>query len=109
MAIGCGCQHPVFSINIFGVTGVIAIFFKTGFRDIYHSPLSIYLKTIQPLCQTVVIFFSGSPVAFPKKYDVEGKFVKHYLPVLRKYPAKYIYEPWKAPLNVQREAGCIIG
>ena len=50
-----------------------------------------------------------SPVAFPKKYDAEGKFVKHYLPALRKFPAKYIYEPWKAPLSIQKEAGCIIG
>lgn len=24
-------------------------------------------------------------------------------------PAKYIYEPWLAPLEVQRKAGCIIG
>lgn len=24
-------------------------------------------------------------------------------------PAKYIYEPWKASLKVQEEAGCIIG
>jgi cryptochrome len=50
-----------------------------------------------------------SPVAFPKKYDADGKFVKHYLPALRKFPAKYIYEPWKAPLSMQKEAGCIIG
>jgi cryptochrome len=31
------------------------------------------------------------------------------LPVLAKMPDKYIYEPWKAPLDVQRAAGCIIG
>ena len=24
-------------------------------------------------------------------------------------PAKYIYEPWLAPLEVQKKAGCIIG
>jgi len=24
-------------------------------------------------------------------------------------PVKYLYEPWKAPLSVQKEAGCIIG
>lgn len=24
-------------------------------------------------------------------------------------PAKYIWEPWKAPLKVQEEANCIIG
>lgn len=28
---------------------------------------------------------------------------------LRKMPAKYIYEPWKAPRNVQEEAGCVVG
>lgn len=50
-----------------------------------------------------------SPVSFPKKYDAKGEFVRHYLPVLARYPAKYIYEPWKAPLSVQRDAGCIIG
>lgn len=26
-----------------------------------------------------------------------------------RYPARYIYEPWKAPLSVQRESGCVIG
>jgi len=24
-------------------------------------------------------------------------------------PSKYIYEPWIAPIEVQRKAGCIIG
>uniref|UniRef100_K1PGB0 Cryptochrome-2 n=1 Tax=Magallana gigas TaxID=29159 RepID=K1PGB0_MAGGI len=30
-------------------------------------------------------------------------------PVLKGYPAKYIYEPWTAPESVQRAAKCIIG
>ena len=34
---------------------------------------------------------------------------RKYLPALKKYPAKYIYEPWKAPLTVQQAAGCLIG
>jgi len=50
-----------------------------------------------------------SPVAFPKNFDKEGLFVKHYIPKLKKFPTKYIYEPWKAPLSVQKQAGCIIG
>ena len=29
--------------------------------------------------------------------------------MLKKIPVEYIYEPWKAPLGVQRAAGCIIG
>lgn len=31
------------------------------------------------------------------------------MPVLKGYPAKYIYEPWTAPESVQRAAKCIIG
>lgn len=50
-----------------------------------------------------------SPVAFAKKWDQEGKFIKHYLPVLSKMPTRYVHEPWKAPLSVQRAAGCVIG
>ena len=34
---------------------------------------------------------------------------RKYLPILKKYPPKYIYEPWTAPLSVQRTAGCVIG
>eukprot|EP01025_Chloroclados_australasicus_P024241 TRINITY_DN2438_c0_g2_i4.p1 TRINITY_DN2438_c0_g2~~TRINITY_DN2438_c0_g2_i4.p1 ORF type:complete len:579 (+),score=41.45 TRINITY_DN2438_c0_g2_i4:679-2415(+) len=50
-----------------------------------------------------------SPINFGKKYDPEGHFVKHFLPQLRGFPKKYIYEPWKAPMTVQKAAGCIIG
>merc|ERR1719189_235431 len=50
-----------------------------------------------------------SPVAFGKKTDKEGDYIRKYLPLLNKYPSKYIYEPWKAPLAVQKQAGCIIG
>eukprot|EP00899_Mesostigma_viride_P013301 jgi/Mesvir1/21972/Mv08637-RA.1 len=50
-----------------------------------------------------------SPVAFPKKYDPSGKYVRHFLPALKDMPKEYIYEPWKAPLEVQRRANCIVG
>merc|ERR1711871_267134 len=60
-------------------------------------------------CFFYQFFRCYSPVAFPKKYDADGAFVRHYLPVLRKMPAKYIYEPWKAPADVQRRAGCVVG
>lgn len=35
--------------------------------------------------------------------------LRKYVPVLKKYPPKYIYEPWTAPVSVQRAAGCVIG
>jgi cryptochrome len=50
-----------------------------------------------------------SPVAFGKKTDPEGAYIRKYVPQLANMPAKYIYEPWKAPLEVQRRAGCVIG
>ena len=50
-----------------------------------------------------------SPVAFPKKYDSNGDYVRRYIPKLANFPAKYIYEPWKAPIADQKKAKCIIG
>jgi cryptochrome len=49
-----------------------------------------------------------SPIAFPKKTDKEGAFVRKYVPELAAYDAKFIYEPWKAPIADQRKWGCII-
>ncbi|RUS76899.1 hypothetical protein EGW08_015338 [Elysia chlorotica] len=50
-----------------------------------------------------------SPVAFGKKTDPNGDFIRKYIPVLKKFPAKFIFEPWKAPASMQQAAGCIIG
>merc|ERR1712194_770275 len=35
--------------------------------------------------------------------------IRKYLPALKKFPAKYIYAPWTAPISVQKAAKCIIG
>ncbi|XP_027871895.1 cryptochrome circadian regulator 5 [Xiphophorus couchianus] len=50
-----------------------------------------------------------SPIAFGKKTDKNGDYIKKYLPLLKKFPSQYIYEPWKAPRSVQQAAGCIVG
>ena len=50
-----------------------------------------------------------SPIAFGKKTDKEGDYIRKYLPILKKFPSKYIFEPWTAPPAVQKLAGCIIG
>ena len=49
-----------------------------------------------------------SPIAFPKKTDKNGDYVRHFCPELKDYPAKYIYEPWNAPIVDQKKAGCLI-
>lgn len=45
-----------------------------------------------------------SPTAFGKNWDEKGDFIRHYVPELKDMPAKYIYEPWKAPNDVQKQA-----
>ena len=50
-----------------------------------------------------------SPVAFGQKTDKNGDYIRKWLPQFKKFPAKFIYEPWKAPLTVQKECGVIIG
>ena len=41
--------------------------------------------------------------------DPNGDYIRKYLPQLSRMPAEFIYEPWKAPESVQREAGCVLG
>ncbi len=50
-----------------------------------------------------------SPIAFGKKTDKNGDYIRKYLPVLRHFPAQFIYEPWTAPKSVQTMAKCVIG
>lgn len=50
-----------------------------------------------------------SPVAFPKKTDPNGDFIRKWLPAFRTFPKKYIFEPWKAPRAVQEQHGVVVG
>ncbi|XWS11845.1 hypothetical protein CRYUN_Cryun37aG0036000 [Craigia yunnanensis] len=50
-----------------------------------------------------------SPISFGRKYDPNGNYIRHFLPILKDMPKEYIYEPWTAPLSVQTKAKCIIG
>ncbi|NXA43208.1 CRY1 protein, partial [Eudromia elegans] len=49
------------------------------------------------------------PVRFGKRTDPHGHYIRKYLPILKNFPSKYIYEPWTASEEEQKEAGCIIG
>ncbi|KAK3674765.1 hypothetical protein LTR78_005487 [Recurvomyces mirabilis] len=49
-----------------------------------------------------------SPVAFGKKWDDNGDYIRKYVPELKDMPKKYIYEPHKAPIADQRKAGVVI-
>lgn len=49
-----------------------------------------------------------SPIAFPQKTDKEGNFVREYVPELKHFDKKFIYEPWKAPIVDQKKWGCLV-
>ncbi|XP_067913060.1 cryptochrome-1-like isoform X3 [Heterodontus francisci] len=54
-------------------------------------------------------FHCYCPVGFGRRPDLNGDYVRRYLPILKGFPAKYIYDPWNAPTSVQVAAKCIIG
>uniref|UniRef100_A0A8C6M6M9 Cryptochrome circadian regulator 3a n=1 Tax=Nothobranchius furzeri TaxID=105023 RepID=A0A8C6M6M9_NOTFU len=54
-------------------------------------------------------FHCYCPVGFGRRTDPNGDFIRRYLPILRGFPAKFIYDPWNAPESVQTAAKCIIG
>lgn len=49
------------------------------------------------------------PVRLGQRLDPSGEYVRRYVPELARMPVDYIYEPWKAPLDIQSRANCIIG
>ncbi|XP_059191041.1 cryptochrome-1b isoform X2 [Centropristis striata] len=54
-------------------------------------------------------FHCYCPVGFGRRTDPNGDFIRRYLPMLRGFPARYIYDPWNAPEEVQKAAKCIVG
>ncbi|XP_074132735.1 cryptochrome-2 [Sminthopsis crassicaudata] len=54
-------------------------------------------------------FHCYCPVGFGRRTDPSGDFVRRYLPQLKGFPSRYIYEPWNAPESVQKAAKCVIG
>ncbi|KAM4617659.1 cryptochrome-2 isoform 2-T5 [Discoglossus pictus] len=54
-------------------------------------------------------FHCYCPVGFGRRTDPSGDYIRRYLPVLKSFPSRYIYEPWNAPESMQKEAKCIIG
>ncbi|KAG8519553.1 Cryptochrome-2, partial [Galemys pyrenaicus] len=54
-------------------------------------------------------FHCYCPVGFGRRTDPSGDYVRRYLPKLKGFPSRYIYEPWNAPESIQKAAKCIIG
>ncbi len=43
------------------------------------------------------------------KFDPSGNYVRTCVPELKHVPDKYLSEPWKMPVDIQKESGCVIG
>ena len=41
--------------------------------------------------------------------DLDGYYIKTYIPELKDFPSEYIHAPWTAPDFVQKQANCVIG
>lgn len=50
-----------------------------------------------------------SPVAFGKKTDPFGNYIRKYCPELKEYPSDLIFEPWKASVAEQKRYKCELG
>lgn len=51
----------------------------------------------------------GLQLAFISTRDCTMLCCRRYVPELKDMPLQYLFEPWRAPLKVQQEAGCIVG
>ena len=50
-----------------------------------------------------------NPIKQARDHDPEGRFVRRWLPLLRKVPDSWLFEPWKMPPEVQRYCGVTVG
>lgn len=50
-----------------------------------------------------------NPVLQGEKFDPDGAYVRRYLPELANVPARHVHAPWRAPAEVLRAAGVVLG
>jgi deoxyribodipyrimidine photo-lyase len=50
-----------------------------------------------------------NPVLQSLKYDPAGAFIRRFVPELVNVPHEFIHNPWKMPLDLQKQIGCLIG
>jgi deoxyribodipyrimidine photo-lyase len=50
-----------------------------------------------------------NPITQGEKFDVEGRYIRTFVPELKAMPDTYIHRPFEAPLTVLKEAGVTLG
>jgi deoxyribodipyrimidine photo-lyase len=59
-------------------------------------------------CDAQPWFRIFNPVTQSQRFDPGGRFIRRYVPELARVPVEFVHEPWKMPLAMQRESGCVI-
>jgi deoxyribodipyrimidine photo-lyase len=60
-------------------------------------------------CDALPYFRIFNPVTQGQKFDPDGAYVRRWVPELARMPARYIHEPWTAPVTVLEQAGVTLG
>ncbi|MCU6434575.1 DNA photolyase family protein [Undibacterium sp. Jales W-56] len=50
-----------------------------------------------------------NPIKQASDHDPHGRFVRHWLPAMRRVPDSWLFEPWRMPPEVQANCGVIVG
>jgi deoxyribodipyrimidine photo-lyase len=50
-----------------------------------------------------------NPVLQGLKFDPDGAYIRKFVPELANAPGEFIHTPWKMPLDLQKQVGCLIG
>jgi deoxyribodipyrimidine photo-lyase len=50
-----------------------------------------------------------NPILQAKKFDPRGDYIKRWIPEMDGVPQAHVHQPWRMPIEVQRESGCVIG
>ena len=50
-----------------------------------------------------------NPIVQGEKFDPKGEYIRKWVPEMKLVPLDYIHQPWLMPLDIQKDAKCIIG
>jgi deoxyribodipyrimidine photo-lyase len=50
-----------------------------------------------------------NPIKQAQDHDPEGRFVRQWLPYMRKVPNTWLFEPWRMPPDIQNTCGVRVG
>jgi len=50
-----------------------------------------------------------NPIKQARDHDPQGRFVRHWLPAMRRVPDAWLFEPWRMPADVQARCGVRVG